>query len=256
MVLARRLLVIGVGAGNPDLVTVQAVAALRAVDVFVVLDKGDAKADLVAVRTEVLSRHLPAGSYRIVELPDPVRDPDLPYAEGVRAWHGERVELLERLLVDEVGDGQCAGLLVWGDPSLYDSTLRLVDQIRQRGVIDLDHQVVPGISSVSLLAARHRITLNRIGGAVHVTTGRALAAGTADDQDDIVVMLDAGNSFTRFAAEPFEIYWGAYLGTPDEILVSGPVGEVGSEIVRLRAAARARKGWIFDIYLLRRRQPD
>jgi precorrin-6A synthase len=49
-----------------------------------------------------------------------------------------------------------------------------------------------------------------------------------------------------------EIYWGAYLGTPDEILLSGPLAEVADEIARVRAAARERKGWMFDTYLLRR----
>jgi precorrin-6A synthase len=48
------------------------------------------------------------------------------------------------------------------------------------------------------------------------------------------------------------IYWGAYLGTPDEILVSGPLAEVAEEIRRVRAEARERKGWMFDTYLLRR----
>jgi len=48
------------------------------------------------------------------------------------------------------------------------------------------------------------------------------------------------------------IWWGAYVGTPDEILVSGDLAEVGDRIQELRAAARARKGWIMDTYLLRR----
>jgi precorrin-6A synthase len=254
-VLARRLAVIGVGAGDPSLVTAQAVEALRSVDVFILIDKGETKADLVAVRTAILRRFVPEGGYRVVEMADPTRDPNLPYTDGVRAWYGQRLEQLERLLIDEVGDGQLAGILVWGDPSLYDNTLRLVDGIGGRGAVRLEVEVIPGISSVALLAARHRLVLNRVGGSVHITSGRALATGVADHQDDIVVMLDAGNSFSRFADLPFDIYWGAYLGTPDEVLRAGPVAEVGPEIVRLREEARARKGWIFDIYLLRRRLP-
>ena len=48
------------------------------------------------------------------------------------------------------------------------------------------------------------------------------------------------------------IYWGAYLGTEDEVLISGTIGECGETIAEVRAAARTRKGWIFDTYLLRR----
>jgi precorrin-6A synthase len=67
-------------------------------------------------------------------------------------------------------------------------------------------------------------------------------------------MLDARCAFAGLA-EPgdVDIYWGAYLGTPDELLVAGPLARVAGEIERVRAAARERKGWIMDTYLLRRR---
>ena len=64
-------------------------------------------------------------------------------------------------------------------------------------------------------------------------------------------MLDAGCAFEAIDGEGVDIYWGAYIGTEDEILVSGPLAEVGEEIVRVRAEARERKGWIMDTYLLR-----
>ena len=78
-----------------------------------------------------------------------------------------------------------------------------------------------------------------------------MAAGLPDGARDVVVMLDSGLAFTGLEGD-WEIYWGAYLGTPDEILISGPLAEVADEIVRVRAEARSRKGWMFDTYLLRR----
>ncbi|MET8053354.1 hypothetical protein ABZU75_37780 [Streptosporangium sp. NPDC005286] len=68
-------------------------------------------------------------------------------------------------------------------------------------------------------------------------------------------MLDAHCAFAELGEE-FHIYWGAYLGTPDEILVAGPVPEVADRIGELRAEARERKGWIMDTYLLRRLSPS
>jgi precorrin-6A synthase len=106
---------------------------------------------------------------------------------------------------------------------------------------------------VSLLAARHRIPLNRIGRSVLITTGRLLRDGLANGIDDVVVMLDAECSFTAVVGEGFEIFWGAYLGASNEILLAGPLDEIADEITRVRAEARAEHGWIFDIYLLRRR---
>jgi len=68
----------------------------------------------------------------------------------------------------------------------------------------------------------------------------------------VVVMLDAHCTFERFVEQDLHIYWGAYLGTADEILISGPLKEVSERIKEVRAAARAEKGWIMDTYLLRR----
>lgn len=49
-------------------------------------------------------------------------------------------------------------------------------------------------------------------------------------------MLDAGESFTQVDGEDVWIYWGAYLGTPDELLVAGPSPRWPSHLPeRLRA---------------------
>ena len=111
--------------------------------------------------------------------------------------------------------------------------------------------MIPGISSVSALAARHRIGLNRVGRPFQVTTGRRLAdEGWPAGVDDVVIMLDARQTFT--AHPEADIYWGAYVGTGDELLRSGRVADVAEEIVHTRTEARERHGWIMDTYLLRR----
>jgi precorrin-6A synthase len=74
--------------------------------------------------------------------------------------------------------------------------------------------------------------------------------------DDVVVMLAARRAFRRYVEDDVDIYWGACLGTPGEILVSGPIAQAVPRIERLRAEARERKGWIMDTYLLRRRPCD
>ena len=71
----RKLYLIGIGAGNPEYITVQAINALNKVDVFFFMDKGDAKQDLVALRKEICERYIENRSYRIVETADPIRDP-------------------------------------------------------------------------------------------------------------------------------------------------------------------------------------
>ncbi|MEV5169627.1 MULTISPECIES: precorrin-6A synthase (deacetylating) [Streptomyces] len=251
----RKIHVIGIGAGDPDQLTLQAVKALRSTDVFFLLDKGEVKSDLTQLRRDMLDAHLPEGSYRVVEARDPERDRTAggsAYSPAVGDWRSARAGIYERLIAEELdGDGTGA-FLVWGDPALYDSTLGILEEVLERGAVEFTYDVVPGISSVSALVARHRTGLNRVARPVQITTGRRLAEGFPEGVDDVVVMLDAHQAFRRYTEEDMDIFWGAYIGTPDEILVSGPIAEAGPRIERVRAEARERKGWIMDTYLLRR----
>ena len=251
----RRLLLIGIGAGKREHVTIQAIEAMRGVDVFFSIDKGEEKADLAQARRDILDAYVKGRPYRLVSAPDPERDRQpSSYEATVKDWHERRAELFEKLIAEELAEDQCGAFLIWGDPSLYDSTLRIVRRILERGAVAFDYEVIPGITSVQALAAAHKIALNEIGGPVHITTGRALAAGLPDHSDTVVAMLDGQNAYKAIGEPGVDIYWGAYVGSADEILVSGDLAEVAGEIERRRAEARARKGWIMDVYLLRRRK--
>ncbi|MEU6252708.1 precorrin-6A synthase (deacetylating) [Streptomyces sp. NPDC047043] len=256
----RKIHVIGIGAGDPDQLTLQAVKALRSTDVFFILEKGEVKSDLTRLRRDMLDAHIPEGSsYRVVEARDPERDRSAggaAYSPAVGDWRSARAGIYERLIAEELGEEQSGAFLVWGDPALYDSTIGILEEVLERGAVDFDYDVVPGISSVSALVARHRTGLNRVAGPVQITTGRRLAEGFPEGVDDVVVMLDAHQTFRKYAGQDIDIYWGAYIGTPDEILASGPIAEAAPRIERLRAEARERKGWIMDTYLLRRKPED
>jgi precorrin-6A synthase len=248
----RTILVIGIGAGNPDYLTMQAISAMRRAQVFFMPDKGQEKAGLNAIRLGMLERFVPEGGYRLVDFAIPSRrQADTPgYTQAVQVWR-DKLEAAYRQLFAELGEDGTGAFLVWGDPTLYDGTLRILKDMQAAGW-DFGVEVIPGISAPQALAAQHQVTLNRVGEAVTVTTGRRVAAGEADGLSSAVVMLDNHQAFRRFAGEEAEIFWGAYLGTTDEILVAGKVGEVMEEIDRLRSAAQARNGWIMDTYMIRR----
>jgi precorrin-6A synthase len=249
----RELLVIGMGPGHPDQITVQAVQALNRVEVFFRIDKGDAKSGLNAVRDEILRRHVTPPGYRVVEIPEPPRDrAPADYQGAVGDWHEARAELIEAALADELGADGVGGFLVWGDPSVYDSTLRIIDRIQDRGAVEFTCTVIPGVTSVQALAAAHRVPLNRIGEPIHITPARRMAGGLPEGLDSAVVMLDSGFTAAGFDDSALTVFWGAYLSTPDETLIRGPLSEVAGEITATRAALRARHGWIMDTYLLRR----
>jgi len=248
----KKLLIIGIGAGDPDFITQQAIKALNTVDVFFILEKGAAKDGMMELRREICRRHAKDRPYRIVEAPSPPREKrPADYAACVDDLNRAKQETFERMIAEELADGQVGAVLAWGDPSLYDSTIRNIEAIAARQ--DLAYEVIPGISAVQVLAARHRITLNTVAQPVEITTGRRLAEGWRAGVDSVVVMLDGEDTWRHFADQDIDIYWGAYLGTPDEILIAGRLKDVSEEIHRVRTAARERNGWIMDTYLMRRR---
>ncbi len=260
----KKILVIGIGAGNPDYLTIQAINALNQIDVFFIMDKGESKQKLIDLRREICARYIinknegQKKQYRFAEaiIPERVRG-DIDYQTAVNDLNNEKQTLFEYFIGTELQEGECGAFLVWGDPSLYDSTIRILDSILDSGSLTFEFEVIPGITSVQALTARHRIPLNRIGRSVEITTGRKLANGICANSlsinaDSTVVMLDAENTFKKIADDNIEIYWGAYLGTPDEILISGKLKDVADEIERVRKTAREANGWIMDTYLLRK----
>jgi precorrin-6A synthase len=249
----RKILLIGIGAGNPDYVTVQAVNALNQAGVFFIPDKGLEKAALRQLRMDICRRFITHENYRVVDIQMPERAARTAagYKASVAEWHEALEEKYQGLFMEELAEGECGAFLIWGDPTLYDSTLRILEKIRSNG-FGLEYEVIPGISAVQALAAQHRIALNRVGEPVLLTTGRRIAEGFPSNLDTAVVMLDADQAFKHVPAGDLDIYWGAYLGTEDEILISGKLSDVMHDIERIRSQAREEKGWIMDTYMLRR----
>ena len=253
----KRILIIGIGAGDPDYITVQAVKALNRVDVFFLMDKGPAKVKLRALREEICRQHIKGHPHRFVEAPSPPRDTTpADYRASVDELNEAKQAVFETMIQGEMKDGETAGILVWGDPMLYDSTIRNIEAIAASGRHRIDFEVIPGVTAVQALAARHKIPLNRIAEPVLLTTGRKIADGFPDGISSAAVLLDGEDTYRRFADQDVEIYWGAYLGTPDEILISGKLKDVASEIHRRRAEARQKNGWIMDTYLIRKAHDD
>ncbi|OCP15239.1 precorrin-6A synthase (deacetylating) [Ensifer sp. LC163] len=249
----RKLLIIGIGSGNPEHMTVQAINALNRADVLFIPTKGEKKTELAEVRREICARYVTRADSRTVEFAVPVRRTEgVSYDGSVDDWHGCIAEIYERLIDGELGEDGIGAFLVWGDPMLYDSTIRIVERVKARGKVAFDYDVLPGITSLQALCASHRIPLNLVGKPVEITTGRRLAESFPERSQTSVVMLDGEQAFQRIDDPDAEIYWGAYLGTADEIVISGRLADVKDEILATRARERERMGWIMDIYLLRK----
>ena len=235
----------GVGTGNPAHVTLEAQAALRDAALVMVPTKGPEKSDLAALRHEILSTSGRTGP--VVEFDMPTRDEALPYLERVSRWHDAIAEIWADTIAAHQPKGPIA-LLVWGDPGLYDSTLRIAGRLSPRPRL----RVLPGITALQALTAAHAIPFNTVGGAVHVTTGRRLRDhGWPDGAETVAVMLDGECSFQHLDPTGLHIWWGGNLGLATQALHAGPLAQIGPRIIDARADARARQGWVMDCYLLR-----
>ncbi len=246
-----RVRILGVGMG-PQHVTPEVADALRSVDYVLAAFKG-ADDELLALRWEIVDAYTD-GSVDVVVVRDPERDRSSGltgegYQRAVADWHDARAEAYADVLRER---GGTAAFLVLGDPSLYDSTVRVVEKIQELGV-PVEFDVLPGISAPQLLAARHRIVLHEVGRPVHVTTGRLLQEAVAAGQDNIVAMLNPPPERLDLAGlDDWSVWWAANLGTSGERLVSGRLGDVTAQIADARSQARDHTGWVMDIYLLRR----
>jgi len=246
---------IGIGTGNPDHLTAEAVRAMNSADLILLPHKGRAKSDLIDLRRAICAAVL-TGPARIVEFDLPVRDADAVYLEAVNDWHAAIAATWASQIALHLPDGGGLALLVWGDPSLYDSSLRIAERLKDGGM-DIRVRVVPGITSIQALTAAHSMPLNPLAGPVTITTGRMLRAhGWPDGADTVVVMLDSGGAFEVLDPKGTTIWWGAYLGMAQEALEQGSLADAGPRIAVRRAELRARHGWIMDVYLMRKEQID
>ncbi|ETX13672.1 precorrin 6A synthase [Roseivivax halodurans JCM 10272] len=244
------LWLVGIGTGNPDHLTLEGRRALREAALVLIPRKGPGKDDLAAIRHGILEA---AGAKAAVaEFDMPVRDETLPYGDRVDHWHDE----IANCWSDTIARSDVAGpvaLLVWGDPGLYDSTLRIAGRLSPAPRV----HVVPGITALQALTAAHQIPFNTVNGAVTITTGRRLRDhGWPGNAETLAVMLDGECSFLQLPPDHLTIWWGAFLGMAEQVLESGPLDLAAPRIVEARATARARHGWIMDTYLLRRDIPS
>lgn len=245
------LSLIGIGTGNVDHVTLAAVRALNDVDVILLPRKGEAKSDLIDLRRVLCEELLDkAASTRIIEFDLPTRDAKREYLSAVDEWHNAIASVWAELVDTHLPSGGRVGMLVWGDPSLYDSSLRIAQRLTEAGR-EVDMNVVPGITSLQVLTAEHKIPLNALAEPIQITTGRRLRErGWPSDAATVAVMLDSGGAFTTLPQANTYIWWGAYLGMDKQCLIKGPLSEVSDEIIERRAALREAHDWIMDIYLL------
>ena len=244
------LSLIGIGTGNLDHLTGQAIREINRADIVLIPQKGAGKADLADLRHAICAEVLTNPNTKIIGFDLPKRDADTPsYYQGVDDWHDAIAAAWHQAIAQNLGASGRVALLVWGDPSLYDSSLRISKRLIPAPKVE----VVAGLTSLQLLTAAHAIALNDIGAPVVITTGRQLRDhGWPKGVDTVVVMLDGACAFQTLETKGIDIWWGAYLGMQNQLLIAGPLEEKGPTILETRAKARQNHGSLQEVYLMRK----
>lgn len=251
----KKFFLIGFGTGNPEHLTVEALRCLGSVNVFFIFEKASEKnAELAQLRRQILKRYLPDDNYRIVSVIIPERkkagQTEI-YKQRVEQWRAQKAKLLAEAINTELQDNETGALLIWGDPCLYDGHIEVLNYIMQQKLAQFEFEVIPGITSVQVLAARHKISLNAVGEKILLTTGRRFRELDEEEIENAVVLLDNYQTYKKLADSDMQLYWGCYLGTEHEHLISGAAREVVDKIIEVKKTEKARRGWIMETYLVR-----
>jgi precorrin-2/cobalt-factor-2 C20-methyltransferase len=138
-----RLVGVGVGPGDPELLTLRAVRAIRAADVIFAPVR---RAGERSMALEIVSAHIDTTRQQIVSVPFPRED------------RGETWATAASTMAQELGDDRRGVFLTEGDPLLFGSFGDVLDGLRVLGS-PLNTATIPGISSVTAAAAAAGIAL-------------------------------------------------------------------------------------------------
>ncbi|MDP9399140.1 MAG: precorrin-2 C(20)-methyltransferase [Actinomycetota bacterium] len=242
---AHRLVGVGVGPGDPELVTVKGVRVLREADVVLVPVMGDgASGQALPGRAEATVRaHVDAARVRRAVFALDERAGVTPRREA--AWDAAAAAVMAGF--DE-GAATVAFATI-GDPNVY-STFTYLAATVQRSRSQVQVETVPGVTAVQDLAARSGTVL---------TEGEeslALLPLTRDlgdlraalDRFDTVVAYKGGRRLpevldvVREAGRLAETVYGAALGLPDERIAPAASLEGAGPYLSTLIVTRARSG--------------
>ena len=142
-----RLYAVGVGPGDPELLTLKAARVLRAADV-IVAPTGTAEAASYALG--IVAGHLDRSRQLVLERVFPMSRDEQELQPHWEATAGE--------VAGHVRAGRTVAFVTIGDPLLYSTFLYLLRSLRERHA-DIAVEIVPGITSVGAAAAAACIPL-------------------------------------------------------------------------------------------------
>lgn len=143
------LYVIGVGPGDPELLTLKAVTIIKKVPIIFV-PKG--REDGRSLALSIVSRIVDLKEKEILELHFPMIKTKEMAKEIMERWETLSKDMVKHL------NGSDAAFLTLGDPCLYSTFFYLYPRLKSQ-IPDLRIEIVPGVSSITACAAAVPVSL-------------------------------------------------------------------------------------------------
>ena len=178
-----RLIGIGVGPGDPELITVKAISALCAADVILV-PATEASGDGPGRAEQIVVAAAPEVAHAIVRVPFSMADRSGVTDRRREAWQTSA----DAALAAYARGARTVAFATVGDPSVYSTFSYLAAYVADR-VADLEIEVVPGITAMQALAAESRTPLvegTETLALVPVTAGLDVLGRVLDTVDTVV----------------------------------------------------------------------
>lgn len=145
---------VGVGPGDPELLTLKAARVIRGCAVIAVPATGQDRNVAYAIAQAAVPE-ITAKDLLEVHMPM-VRDPEL-----LETSHAE----VALKLISELDKGRDVAFLTLGDPSIYSTYIYIHDRVAARGY---ETQIIPGVPSFCAVAARLNRGLTEAAEALHI----------------------------------------------------------------------------------------
>lgn len=154
-----KLYAVGIGPGDPELLTLKAVKILQSVPCIFV-PKGRQEGSSIAL--SIISKVVDLKGKEIIEIHFPMlktKPTDRqPQNDTHATLQGKWQEGL-RQIINQVSQGKDTAFITLGDPMIYSTFFYLYDKLLE-AVPKLEVQFIPGISSINAVASRASISLS------------------------------------------------------------------------------------------------
>lgn len=176
--MAGKLYVIGVGPGDPELLTLKAVRILKETGVICV-PKGREEGSSLAL--SIVKKALDLNNKEIIEAHFPMKKTKERRHES--ELHSKWQETVE-IVISKLKKGVDVAFITLGDPAIYSTFFYLYDRLVE-SLPGLNIEIVPGVSSINASTARANISLGLADDKIAI-----LPANYAEDLKEVISRFD------------------------------------------------------------------